>query len=665
MRVNYFVTGGTGFIGRHLVERLLDRGGTVYVLVREGSRSKLDELARRLRAEGRIVPVVGDLAQPGLGVDGFGERIDHLFHLAAIYDMTASEEELERANVEGTRHVVEFANAHDVGRFHHVSSIAVAGAYEGFFREDMFDVGQPLPHPYPRTKFESEKLARELARPPLRVYRPGIVVGHSQTGEMDKVDGPYYFFTLLKKLRQALPVWFPLVGPEGRKAWLVPVDFVAAAIDHIAHLGDDAVPGNTFHLVDPDCLTVGQTLNVFARAAGAPQFAMRVDEHVTNVVPKQLRSGLMAVPTVKAVRNQLLEDLGIPPAAFEHREFRCEFDARDARRALEGSGIEVPPLESYAGKLWDWWERNLDPALFLDRSLSSAVKGHKIMITGASSGIGLETALKIGAAGGEVLLVARTREKLEEVAAQVEELGGTAHVHPCDLSDLDDIDRLAQEVLATHGRVDVLVNNAGRSIRRSIERSYDRFHDFERTMRLNYFGAVKLVLAFLPGMRERRFGHIINISSIGVQTNTPRFSAYVASKAALDAFSRCVAPEVLGENVHFTTIYMPLVRTPMIAPTSIYDAFPTLSPQEAAEMICEAIIDRPKRKASRLGTFGEILYALSPKTVDIVMNAAYRIFPDSPAARGDRDGKGPGAEQVEEMSAEAVAMAYLMKGVHF
>src|SRR5690606_18686100 len=148
---------------------------------------------------------------------------------------------------------------------------------------------------------------------------------------------------------------------------------------------------------------------VFARAAGAPQFAMRVDEHVTNVVPKQLRSGLMAVPTVKAVRNQLLEDLGIPPAAFEHREFRCEFDARDARRALEGSGIEVPPLESYAGKLWDWWERNLDPALFLDRSLSSAVKGHKIMITGASSGIGLETALKIGAAGGEVLLVARTR----------------------------------------------------------------------------------------------------------------------------------------------------------------------------------------------------------------------------------------------------------------
>ena len=189
--------------------------------------------------------------------------------------------------------------------------------------------------------------------------------------------------------------------------------------------------------------------------------------------------------------------------------------------------------------------------------------------------------MKIGEAGGEVILVSRTREKLEEVAKQVEDAGGTAHVHPADLSDLEEVDRVAAEVLEQHGGVDVLVNNAGRSIRRSVKASYDRFHDYERTMQLNYFGALKLILAFLPGMRERRSGHIVNVSSIGVQTNTPRFSAYVASKSALDAFSRCVAPEVIGDNVKFTTVYMPLVRTPMIAPTDIYKAFPTLTPEEA------------------------------------------------------------------------------------
>jgi len=251
----------------------------------------------------------------------------------------------------------------------------------------------------------------------------------------------------------------------------------------------------------------------------------------------------------------------------------------------------------------------------------------------------------------------------------VEQRGGTAHVHPCDLAELDDIDRLSEEVLSQHGGVDVLINNAGRSIRRSIASSYDRFHDFERTMQLNYFGALKLILAFLPGMRERKSGHVINVSSIGVQTNTPRFSAYVASKSALDAFSRCVAPEVVGDNVKFSTVYMPLVQTPMIAPTDIYKAFPTLTPDEAAQMLCDAMIDKPKRKASRLGTFGEVLYAMSPKTVDVILNTAYNLFPESKASRGkDEQPKelpagGDGKE--DEMSTEAIAMAYLMKGVHF
>jgi NAD(P)-dependent dehydrogenase (short-subunit alcohol dehydrogenase family) len=665
--VNYFVTGATGFVGRHLVEQLLRReGAVVHALVRDGSRGRLDELGERLGAGERLVAVPGDLSEPNLGVERLDTPIDHLFHLAAVYDMEADEESSRRANVEGTRHAVELANAQGVGRFHHTSSIAVAGRFEGLFREDMFDEGQRLDHPYFRTKWEAEKLVRAELQVPFRVYRPGIVIGHSETGEMDKIDGPYYFFKLLKRLRHALPAWFPLAGPEGGRLNLVPVDFVARAMDHIAHMGDDELPGETFHLVDPSPPSMGEALNDFARAAHAPQFAMRLDANVTQIVPKQVRAGLMALPTVKAIRNQVLADLDVPVQVLDEvGTLTAEFDARDAQRALRGSGIAVPPLSTYAGRVWDYWERNLDPDLFRERSLSSAVAGKRIVVTGASSGIGRDLARKIGEAGGQVIMVSRTRETLEEVKGEVEEAGGTAHVHPCDLSDLDDIDRLAVEILEQHGGVDVLVNNAGRSIRRSVAASYDRFHDYERTMKLNYFGALKLILAFLPGMRERRAGHIVNVSSIGVQTNTPRFSAYVASKSALDAFSRSIAPEVIGDGVNVSTVYMPLVRTPMIAPTSIYDAFPTLSPDEAAEKICDALIDKPKRVASRLGTFGEVAYAISPKTVDLVLNTAYRIFPDSKAAKGDGKASGDKSDGGGEMSTEAVAMAYLLRGVHF
>jgi len=295
------------------------------------------------------------------------------------------------------------------------------------------------------------------------------------------------------------------------------------------------------------------------------------------------------------------------------------------------------------------------------------------MITGASSGIGKAAAIKAAAAGATVLLVARSPEKLEETKAEITEAGGDAHIHRADLSDLDDLDRMAAEVLEEHGRVDILVNNAGRSIRRSVENSYDRFHDFERTMQLNYFGSLKLILSLMPAMRKRgkdgkKGGHIINVSSIGVQTNTPRFSAYVASKAALDAWSRCVASEVIDDKVHITTIHMPLVRTPMIAPTKMYDAFPTITPEEAADMICDAMIRKPKKVATRLGNFGEMLYNVAPKASDAILSTAYKLFPESSAAKKDdakplKEGEKPAKD--EELSTEGVAFAYLMRGVHW
>ena len=666
--MGYFVTGATGFIGRHLVERLLERDGTVYVLVREGSKGRLEELRSRWGADSdRVVAITGDLSQPRLGIsdEDLGRlqgEVDHLFHLAAIYDMTADAESQQTANIEGTRHMVEFANEVEAGRVHMVSSIAAAGLYKGLWLEDMFDEAQDLDtHPYFRTKHDSEGIVRTDCERPWRVYRPGIVVGHSETGEMDKVDGPYYFFKLIQRLRGALPQWMPTIGIEGKEINLVPVDFVAKALDHIAHNDDARWDGKAFSLTDPNPKTAGQVINLFARAGHAPQMGMRLDPKMFGMIPPQVRSGMLMLPPVKRIRNTVLTDLGIPESVLTYVNYPTSFDNRNAAEALEGSGITVPPLDAYADKLWDYWERNLDPDLFKDRSLAGAVAGKVVMITGASSGIGRSAALKVGEAGGTVLLVARTPEKLEETRDEIEAAGGTAHIHRCDLSDLEDIERMADEVLSEHGRVDVLVNNAGRSIRRSVALSYDRFHDYERTMQLNYFGALKLIMKLLPVMREQKFGHIVNISSIGVQTNTPRFSAYVASKAALDAFSRCIGSEVIDDNVHITTIHMPLVRTPMIAPTKMYDAFPTISSEEAAEMITDAIIRRPKKVATKLGTFGEVLYSLAPKASDAILHQGYKLFPDSKAAKGDADK----AAKDEDVSTEGVAFAYLMRGVHW
>jgi NAD(P)-dependent dehydrogenase (short-subunit alcohol dehydrogenase family) len=662
--MSYLVTGATGFIGRHLVARLLERDDDVHVLVRPGSVDKLAALHEKWPAgsQDRVHPVMGDLARPRLGVSDEDVArlkdagITHFFHLAAIYDMTVDDDRNRIANVEGTRHAVELANVLEAGTFHHTSSVAVAGAYTGLFREDMFDEGQKLEHAYHRTKFESEKIARSQTRMPWRVYRPAIVVGNSKTGEMDKIDGPYYFFTAIKMLRHYLPGWFPLIGPELGYTNLVPVDFVADAMDHIAHRS--GLDGQAFHLTNPRSQRSGEVINAFAAAAHAPQFSMRIDTRLLQALPKGTLGMLMHLPAAKGVRRALLADFGIPEEIIGHVRLVPQFDTRDTERALQGSGIEVPPLESYAARLWDYWERNLDPDLFKDLSFEGAVNGKTVLITGASSGIGRAAALKVAAAGGIPLLVARSADKLEETRQEIADAGAHAFTYSADVSDPDSVDKLVEQVLADHPTVDVLVNNAGRSIRRSVALSYDRFHDFERTIKLNYLGTIKLIMGLLPHMRERRSGHVVNVSSIGVQTNPPRFSAYVASKAALDAWTRVVGSESIGDNVHFTTIHMPLVRTPMIAPTKIYDSFPTISPDEAADLICEAIRARPKHVGTRLGTFGEVAYALFPKAVDQILSTAYKVFPDSAAAKGQKD---PG----EHASTEQVALAHLMKGVHW
>jgi NAD(P)-dependent dehydrogenase (short-subunit alcohol dehydrogenase family) len=670
--MRYLVTGGTGFLGRHVLRRLLQRPGSktgseIYCLVRSPER-----LAARtcdLPGRERLRAIRGDLTVDGLGLTDKDlatlTGVDHVLHLGAVYDMTASDEANRAANVEGTRRVIELAEQIGAGRLHHVSSVAVSGDHPGRFTEADFDTGQHLGSPYHATKYAAEALVRD-AQLPWRVYRPAIVVGDSRTGEIDKVDGPYYLLPSIETVARtagAAGRLVPIPVPDLGATTVVPVDYVADAMDVLMHA--DGLDGRAFHLVSPRPVPLVEVYNAFAGAAGAPKLVQVVPEVVAapfKAVGGFLGGLLGQVPEVMQLRDAVLTELGIPPEVLPHMGFRTVFDDSDTREALAGTGISCPKFSDYAGVLYDYWREHLDPNRAKRPGPGGPLDGRTVMITGASSGIGRETALRVAAEGGIPLLVARRVDELEKVRAEIEEAGGRASVYSCDITEPESVDALVKAVIGDHGWVDMLVNNAGRSIRRSVRLSYDRFHDYERTMAINYFSAVRLTMALLPHMARRKFGHIVNISSIGVQTNPPRFSAYLGSKAALDAFARVVASETYGDGITFTTIHMPLVRTPMIAPTNIYRAFPTRSPEEAADMVLRALKDRPKHIGTPLGTLGSLAYTVSPRATDAVLHVAFRMFPDSAAARGDASSA---ASEMTTLSRGARAMARVLPGVHW
>ena len=327
--------------------------------------------------------------------------------------------------------------------------------------------------------------------------------------------------------------------------------------------------------------------------------------------------------------------------------------------AAVSSAINTP---NSAGRYRPFYLRNLIDAV-RGRTLAEEVKGRTVLITGGSSGIGAAAAKKIAAAGGAVVLVARTRENLDEVAEEIRAEGGTAHVSPCDLADTDAIAAMADRVVADLGGIDILINNAGRSIRRSLALSYDRIHDYQRTMQLNYLGAVQLILKFIPGMRERGYGQVINISSVGVQTRAPRFGAYIASKSALDSLCDALQAETVHDNVTFTTVHMPLVRTPMIGPTKMYDRFPALTPDQAAGVIGDAIVQRPRRASSPFGQFAAVADAVNPGVMDRVRNRAFTMFDDSAAAKGE---SATGTKQSDtQLDARREAFVRATPGIHW
>ncbi|WP_322864527.1 SDR family oxidoreductase [Aeromonas allosaccharophila] len=657
--MNYFITGGSGFIGRRLIKKLLERApeNRVYFLMRASHQDKLPELFAFWNVdEQRAVPIIGDMTLPLLGVSAAEQeqlrgQIDHFFHLAAIYDLNAKAGIQQQVNTEGTRQAVQLAERLGSQQFHHCSSIAAAGLFDGLFREDMFDEAEHLDMPYFQTKHEAEGIVRNECTIAWRIYRPGIVVGDANTGEMDKIDGPYYFFKTIQKLRRLLPPWMPAIGVEGGRINIVPVNFVVDAMAHIAH--QDGEENKTFHLTDPNPMRVGDMLSTFSRAAHAPEPAIRINASLFSFIPRHLTAMLMTMTPVRRIRDAAIADLGLPKDIFRLINYPTRFDSRETQRLLKGTGIEVPPLHSYAWRLWDYWERHLDPELFIDRSLRGRVEGKVVLVTGATSGIGRATARKLAGAGAIVVTIARDEQKIAETQAEFAELGLTMQVYQGDLADLAQGEVITRQIVEEHGGVDILINNAGRSIRRSIEDSFERFHDLERTMQLNYFGALKVIMGVLPTMIEKKKGHIINISSIGVLTNAPRFSAYVASKSALDAWVRTAASEFADKGVSFSIINMPLVKTPMVAPTKVYEQVPMMTPEEAADLVCDTIINKHVRLATRLGVFGQVVHALAPRVAQVIMNTSFRTFADP--KDGDKS----------KATADQVAVSTLIKGIHF
>nr|CRL75415.1 non-ribosomal peptide synthase, dehydrogenase domain-containing protein [Mycolicibacterium komanii] len=623
-RMRYVVTGGTGFIGRRVVTRLLARSSDaeVLVLVRRPSLSRFERLAATWGE--RVKPLVGDLCEPDLGLtpNAIGV-VDHVVHCGAVYDITASDADQRAANVDGTRAVIDLAKRLDA-TLHHVSSIAVAGTFRGEFTEDDFDVGQELPTPYHRTKFEAEQLVRTTPGLRYRVYRPAVVVGDSRTGEMDKVDGPYYFFPMLARLA-SLPSITPMALPDTGRTNLVPVDYVADALVALMHLPDR--DGETFHLTAPKTIGLRGIYRAVAKPAGLPPLRASLPRSTATPL-------LKATGRVKVVRNMVATQLGLPADVLDVVDLMPTFTADHTSEALHGTGITVPRFADYAPALWRYWAGHLDPDRARRDDPAGPLVGKHVIVTGASSGIGRASAIAIAERGATVFALARNADALDDLVAEIRADGGQAHAFTCDVTDSTSVESTVKDILGRFDHVDYLVNNAGRSIRRSVTASTDRLHDYERVMAVNYFGAVRMVLALLPHWRERRFGHVVNVSSAGVQARNPKYSSYLPTKAALDAFADVVATETLSDHITFTTIHMPLVRTPMIVPSRRLNPVPPISAEHAAAMVVRGLVDKPARIDTPLGTLADFGNYFTPKLSRRILHQLYLGYPDSAAARG-------------------------------
>lgn len=632
---HYFVTGGSGFLGRHVLARLLtDENAQVTALVRRDSLPRFAAALEKIDGGQRVVTAVGDLTADGLGLsdDAPVAAVDQVVHLGAICDLTADDELLRATNVDGTARVAEFAVRHGAV-LHHLSSIAVAGDHDGAFAEHDFDLGQDFPTGYHRTTFESEQAVRETPDLRWRIYRPSSVVGDSATGEKDCIDGPYYFFERVAALGQ-LPSFMPVPVWNAGEINMVPVDFVADAIVALtAHRPGES--GLVFHLSDPQRRSVTDLFNAVGPAFGAP----RGFDLVPGVLGRPVLAATGHRP-LRPGRDLVVEQLGIPPVMLDVAALPVQMTAAQTIDVLDGLGVRLPAFAEYAPRLWTYWAEHLDPGRHRRPDARGPLVGKKIVITGGSSGIGKATARMCITRGADVVLVARDAQRLTETAdelnAETPKPGlplGVASAYPADITDEAVVRTLVKSIIAEHERIDILVNNAGRSIRRASINAIDRAHDHQRLMAVNYFGAVYMTLSVLPHMISRQSGHIVNVSSGQVQKRNPRFGAYAASKAALEAFADATSAETLSDHVTFTNVRLPLTRTRMIAPTRAYESrHGVWGVDKAANRILKAMIARPKRVNSFLGDLAELSHWAAPRLTNRIMHQEYLLFGESEAA---------------------------------
>lgn len=630
-RKTIFVTGATGFIGRYVVENLLRRDHRVIALVQTSTQAtkaqKISTLEDIAKTTGELAWVVGDITQPELALQS-KDRIkvlqaDHVFHLAALYDLEATRESLTRLNTDGTRHLCSWlAESSFQGVLHHVSSIAVAGNYQGVFTEEMFDEGQDFPHAYHQTKYDSERLVRESGLK-FNIYRPGSVVGHSMTGAIDRIDGIYHAFPLLHKVSKSLPSWVKIpVTPIKGGLNIVPVDFVSDALTHIAL--SKPKPQACFHLTDPRGPSILKLVNTLLREAKGPQLSKLPTSMGT---PGPVKAFTM-LPIFQEIKENLFSELGLPPGTtMSAINLKVRFDSTETQATLAGTGIDCPPFKAYAKYIQRYYEDHFHPDNHRLDAYRDRFSQKNILITGASRGIGKSAALEAAKAGAHVILVARNADDLKVVQDEIETSGGRATAIATDLSSQDEIDRLITTVETEFGGLDALIHNAARSIRRPIAESRDRHHDYERTMRLNYFAPVRLTLGLLPGLVERE-GSVVMVLTLGVLMPGPFFGAYLPSKAALDIFGDVLAAEYAHTNLHVGSVYLPLVKTAMMAPTKEYqNRVDLMTPEKAAHMILDSVAFRKRRVMLPVGRVFSFANRLAPGPTTRVLNLLRRTFP--------------------------------------
>jgi NAD(P)-dependent dehydrogenase (short-subunit alcohol dehydrogenase family) len=425
-----------------------------------------------------------------------------------------------------------------------------------------------------------------------------------------------------------LPRFTPIMLPDTGRTNIVPVDYVVDALVALMHA--DGRDGQTFHLTAPKTIGLRGIYRGIADAAGLPQ--------LRGSLPRSVSAPLTKVRgRAKVWRNMAATQLGIPAEVLDVVDLAPTFISDNTRKALHGTGspdIRVPAFADYAPKLWRYWAEHLDPDRARRDDPAGALIGRHVIITGASSGIGRAAAIAVAERGATVFALARNGEALDDLVAEIRANGGQAHAFTCDVTDSASVEHTVKDILGRFGHVDYLVNNAGRSIRRSVVNATDRFHDYERVMAVNYFGAVRMVLALLPHWRERRFGHVVNVSSAGVQARSPKYSSYLPTKAALDAFSEVVGTETLSDHITFTNIHMPLVATPMIAPSRRLNPVPPISAEHAAAMVVRGLVDKPARIDTPVGTLAEAGNYFTPKLSRRILHQLYLGYPDSAAAQG-------------------------------